>query len=94
MATIRIEIKDGYEALIARRFNMHFPDDNIPPKEELLEGIKSHFDAQLKEVYEQIVNEDPEVLQIKQQLEQKIAEKRAEVIGANVIEEDIKEKGK
>ena len=82
MATITIEIKDGYEIQLGKSFGgLSYPPDKIPSNEEHLDAIKSKFEELLSPHYDNAIKEDHAVIAKEAELKALIEQKRDSIKG-------------
>lgn len=80
MAQIIIEIKEGYEIIVAKDFaNFQYPLDKVPPLQEHVDAIKSKIDELIYPSYLEAIEKDPEVVAAKAAYDAKVEEKKAAI---------------
>jgi len=85
MAQIIIDIKDGYEIKVAKDFaNFQYDPKKVPPLEEHLLAIKSKIDELIYPSYLKAIDEDSEVIALKEAYELKRKEKEAAIATAQI----------
>lgn len=77
MAQIIIEIKDGYEAAIAKGLGFSYPENKVPPTEEHLAAIESKLYELVQPFYKEAVKQDHDVIAKYAEVEAKKAEYEA-----------------
>lgn len=82
MATITIEIKEGYEIAIGKAFGgLSYAEDREPSSEEHLAAIESKIYELFEPYYKEAVKQDPEVIAKRAEYEAIVNQKLAETKG-------------